>query len=251
MTRPASHSSACSGTWTQIDVPRGARGDHRQPRRRRRCAGQRHLQHPPRPGDPDRQGQERVVPRRRASTPPRRPGTRPPPTTAPTSPAPSPARINGVGIAGVAPGVKVAVGEGRRRRGRTSTRRLPSAASSGPPRPRHADHQQQLLHRPVGVQLPQRRPAAPGLAGRPARHPLLADHGRAQHRVRRQLQRRPAAQVHRQRQPKTAATRSRSAPSTAPASTCRPRHPASSPCRRSAPSGRRATTRRTARASST
>ena len=222
---------------TQIDVPQAHAVTTGEPERRRRRPRQRHLQHASRPGDADRQGQERLLPRRR-----RRHGRgRVEPdhvrATARTSPARSPAAHQRRRHRRRRAGREGRLGEGRRRRrlhlsggGRL---RLPLGR-----RPRDADHEQQLLHRPVGVQLPQRRAAAPGLAGRPARDPLRAEQGRAHDRVRRQLQRRPAAQVHRRRQPRTtAALRSRRARSTAPASTCRPRRPASSPSRRSARSG--------------
>ena len=58
------------------------------------------------------------------------------------------------------------IGEGRRRRRlhlpRGRRLRLPLGG-----RPRHADHEQQLLHRPVGVQLPQRRRVS-ARSGRPS-----------------------------------------------------------------------------------
>ena len=135
------------------------------------------------------------------------------------------------------PGREGRLGEGRHRRrlhlsrGRGVRLRLGRRA-------RDADHEQQLLHRPVGVQLPQRPAPAAGLAGRAACDPVLAEQGRAQHRVGGQLERRPAAQVHRRAAARTtAARRSRRARSTAPASTCRPRRRASSPSPRSARSG--------------
>ena len=92
------------------------------------------------------------------------------------------AAINGVGIAGVAPGVKVASVKVVNDDGFI----YPEAAVCGfmwAADARHAGHEQQLLHRPVGVQLPQRRPPASGVAGRAARDPLLAEPGRAQHRL--------------------------------------------------------------------
>ena len=68
--------------------------------------------------------------------------------------------INGVGIAGVAPGVKVASVKVVDDDGLHLSRGGGVRVRLGR-RPRDADHEQQLLHRPVGVQLPQRRASAP------------------------------------------------------------------------------------------
>ena len=119
------------------------------------------------------------------------------------------------------------LGEGRQRRRlhlpRGRDLRLPLGS-----RPRHADHEQQLLHRPVGVQLPQRRAPAPGLAGRAARAPLLRGAGHPHDRLGRKQQRRPAAQVHRRRQPERRQRAGRGARrSTTRASTSRPKRPVS------------------------
>ena len=203
---------------------RGARGHDRQPEHRRRRPRHGHLEHAPRPRDADRQGQERVLPRRRRGHGRGR--------LEPDHVRPRYARrrhdrrrAQRRRRRGCRARREGRLGEGRHRR------RLHLSRGGGVRlrlgrRARDADHEQQLLHRPVGVQLPQRPASASGLAGRAARDPLLAGTGRAHHRVRGQLQRRPAAQVHRRRQPeRRQRSRRDAARSTARASTCPQRRP--------------------------
>ena len=77
------------------------------------------------------------------------------------------------------PGREGCVGEGRH------GRRLHLSRGGGVRihvgrRARDAGHEQQLLHRPLGAQLPQRRAPASGVAGRTACDQVLAEQGRAQ-----------------------------------------------------------------------
>ena len=156
--------------------PAGPRGHHRQ-RRTSSSACWTAASPAPTPTWRPRSPRTRARPASAvSSTPPRRPGTRPPRDHGTHVAGTIAAAINGVGVTGVAPGVKVAAVKVVNDDGYI----YPEAAVCGfmwAADARHADHQQQLLHRPVGAELPQRRPAASGVAGRAARHPLLAQQG--------------------------------------------------------------------------
>ena len=136
---------------------------------------------------------------------------------------------NGVGVAGVAPGREGLRHQGDRpgqrpllpgeRRLRLRVRR----------RPRRRDHQQQLLRRPVAVQLHGRpRPAGHRRRGQPGpavRH----EEGHPAPRLGGQLQPRPGLRRDRRRhQPRTTRPRSRGPSTRTSASTCRPSCRASS-----------------------
>ena len=162
-----------------------------------------------------------------SSTRARRRGARRPRTTARTSPARSPRAINGVGIAGVAPGVKVASVKVVNDDGFI----FPEAAICG--YLWAADHGMPVTNNSYFIDPwefncvndPRQRPVWQAVQRALA---LLLGEGHPHGGLGGQQQRRPAAQVHRLDAARTtAATPSRTAPSPVRAATCRPRRPAS------------------------
>ena len=157
-------------------------------------------QHAPGPGDADREGQERLLPRRGRQHGRGGLESRPPPATARMSRERSPAAINGVGIAGVAPGVKVASVKVVTDAGFI----YPEAAVCG--FVWAADHGMQITNNSYFID-PWEFNCRNDARQRPVWQavqratPVLAVEGRAQHRLGRELERRPAAQVHRLREP--------------------------------------------------